>query len=143
VGALVGTCSSDGALKTVVSRVTGIVGKLSNLQLVRYRWNAIAEKVYHDKTDALNTGFIAQAVAAQFPELVSIDTHGYRTLDYTTLSLYGLEAIKELKQANNELKAVNDRQASRISSLDARLSKLEALLASRSVAMSPPRYLAQ
>jgi hypothetical protein len=112
--ALAGTCSSDAALKTVIGNVTGVLGKVAELQLVRFYWNSTAASVYHDVAGVANTGFIAQQVEQRFPELVTHDAHGYRQLDYTTLSLYGLEAIKELKLDN-------DAKAAQIAVLKARL----------------------
>lgn len=139
--ALTGTCSSDAALKTIKGNVVGILDKFANLQLVDFYWNKTAANVYHNSTTALNTGFVAQAVEQQFPELVSIDSKGYRQIDYTTLSLYGLEAIKELKAANDRLKTVNDGQAQTIAELksrlgdeDRRLSQLEARMSIRDAA---------
>ena len=112
--ALAGTCSSDARLKNVVGNVSDVLDKLTSLQLVKFRWNGKAAGIYHDSTTALNTGFLAQAVETQFPELVGIDRLGYRQLDYTTLSLYGIEAIKELK-------SLDDRQTAQIAFLKSRL----------------------
>jgi len=94
--ALAGTCSSDARLKTITGNITGILGKLSSLNLVNYYWNNTAASVYHNATTTLNTGFVAQDVQKLFPGLVTTDTKGYKRLDYTTLGLYGLEATKEL-----------------------------------------------
>lgn len=94
--ALAGTCSSDAALKTVTGNVSQVLDKLTNLNLVNFTWNQTAANVYDDAMNVTNTGFIAQDVQKQFPELVSTDSNGYLRLDYTTLSLYGLEAIKEM-----------------------------------------------
>jgi hypothetical protein len=142
-GLIAGSCSSDGALKAVVGDVTRVLERLTNLQLVRFRWNATAEKIYHDKAGALNTGFIAQSVEVQFPELVSIDTHGYRQLDYTTLILYGLEATKELaariKSQESEIAALRgqvSQEASNNARLNARLARIEAVLARYSLVVA-------
>ena len=113
---IAGTCSSDAALKRVKENVSGVLNNFANLQLVKFDWNKKAANVYHNSTAVLNTGYIAKAVERQFPELVSIDDKGYRQIDYTTLSLYGLEAIKELK-------AVNDKQAVEIADLKSEFSK--------------------
>ncbi|MHB8913855.1 MAG: tail fiber domain-containing protein [Minisyncoccota bacterium] len=103
---LVGTCSSDQRLKTVIGNVGNVLDKFSQLQLVTFKWNATAASVYQDNPVAVNTGFIAQQVQAQFPELVSTDSNGYERLNYTALSLYGLEAIKELYAQTGPLTAV-------------------------------------
>lgn len=140
--ALTGTCSSDSRLKVIVGNVEGVLSGLARLQLVHFYWNKTAAAVLHNSTTVLNTGFIAQSVERQFPELVSLDRHGYRQLDYTTLALYGLESVKELKLQN-------DRQAREISSLrsrleqvDRRLSSLASQIERRSASAegAPPRY---
>jgi hypothetical protein len=113
--ALTGTCSSDRELKIVTGNVSGILERFAGLQLVRFRWNAKAAALYHNDMAVTNAGFVAQDVEAAFPELVTRDTHGYRQLDYSTLSLYGLEAVKELI-------AENDRKAQEIAGLKARLA---------------------
>lgn len=141
--ALMGTCSSDARLKVIAAKVEGVLGGLAKLQLVHFYWNKTAAAVFHNSTTVLNTGFIAQSVERQFPELVSFDRNGYRQLDYATLALYGLESIKELKLQN-------DRQASEISSLKTRLDKINRRLASLASQIEPhtasseglpPRYV--
>ncbi len=96
--ALTGTCSSDASLKIVTGNVTGVLEKLSRLDLVTYKWNQLASDLYQNNTNTTNTGYIAQQVQQQFPELVTFDSKGYRQLNYTTLNLYGLQAIKEMNQ---------------------------------------------
>ncbi len=96
--ALAGTCSSDQRLKTVTGNVTNVLDRISSLQLMNFNWNDLAASLYHNATTTENTGFMAQSVQQVFPELVSTDAKGYERLDYTTLGLYGLEAIKELNQ---------------------------------------------
>jgi len=121
--ALTGTCSSDARLKTVAGTVDNVLDGLSRLKLVRFYWNKTAASLYHNATTVLNTGYIAQSVQQQFPELVSHDQNGYRQIDYTDLSLYGLEAIKELKRKNDE-------QAAQVAILKLRLDELEQRIAS-------------
>lgn len=121
--ALTGTCSSDARLKTVSGTVDNVLDGLSRLRLVRFYWNKTAASLYHNATTVLNTGYIAQSVEQQFPELVSRDQNGYRQIDYTDLSLYGLEAINELKRRNDE-------QAAQITILRKRLDELEQRLTS-------------
>ena len=132
--ALTGTCSSDAALKTVTGDVAGILDKIAELQLVHFRWNATAAAVYHDATDVTNTGFVAQEVETRFPELVSRDAHGYRQLNYATLSLYGLEAVKELKARNDKQASEITRQEAEIIELRGRLDQRDRKLASLATA---------
>ncbi len=133
-GNIVGTCSSDAALKNVVGDVTGVLGRIADLQLVKFRWNGTAAAIYRNSTTALNTGFIAQSVERQFPELVSFDVHGYRQLDYSSLSLYGLEAIKELKAENDRQSGEIAQLRARLALTDQRLAALEARIETRAAA---------
>jgi hypothetical protein len=132
--ALAGTCSSDARLKTVTGKVTAVLEKLSELDLMQFRWNDTAARLYHNETTVTNTGYIAQSVQKVFPELVSMDEKGYRKLDYTTLQLYGLEAIKELKSENDKLSSDNAALKSRADDNERRLSELESRTGIRSAA---------
>lgn len=120
--ALVGTCSSDQRLKTVLGPVGDILDRFAKLDLVRFKWNEIAGRIYHSSTTATNIGFLAQQVEKQFPELVSVDAHGYRQVNYSDLQVYGAEAIKELKSKS-------DRQAKQIDVLLREITKLRAEVA--------------
>ena len=126
--ALTGTCSSDARLKTVVGNVSNVLGKLSDLQLVKFHWNDTAASAYHNSTAVLNTGFLAQDVEKQFPELVSLDKLGYRQVDYTALSLYSLEAIKELKAANDAQAVQQGAIKDEVRALQAQNARLEAVV---------------
>lgn len=123
--ALTGTCSSDAALKTVVGNVPQLLGKFGKLKLVQFRWNKKAYEIYRYSTSALNTGLIAQAVELQFPELVSTDSKGFRQIDYTTLSLYGLQATIELNRAKDLQTELLQRQGKELADLKAAISMLQ------------------
>jgi hypothetical protein len=144
--AIAGTCSSDAALKNVVGDVSDILERFGKLQLVHFRWNTTAGAVYHNSASVLNTGFIAQSVEQQFPELVTFDAHRFRQLDYTSLNLYGLEAIKELKSVVDKQASQIARQSTEIAALknllsrsDERLSSLEGRLQNISTANASGR----
>ena len=47
---------------------------------------------------------IAQEVEAVFPELVAENNEGYKSVEYTKLIAVLIEAVKELKAENTELK---------------------------------------
>lgn len=126
--ALTGSCSSDAALKDLKGMVSGVLEAFGTLQLVHFSWNATAAALYHNSPGVVSAGFLAQSVERAFPELVSRDAHGYRLLDYTTLSLYGLEAIKELK-------VENDRRAAEATDLKARLAQSDRQLRDQAAAI--------
>jgi hypothetical protein len=102
-GVIGGTCSSDERLKTnIVSLASStsqdILAGLTALTPVTYHWNEKAKDMYAKNPDVVNTGLVAQNVAAQFPELVSENSDGYQQVDFTALTFYIIEAMKELWQ---------------------------------------------
>ena len=95
--AIAGTCSSDENLKTNISDLsTSTLDKFSKLRFVTYNWNDIAGDLYKKDKNATNTGVLAQQVQELFPELVSVDSKGYKVVDLTTLFVYSMQAIRDL-----------------------------------------------
>jgi hypothetical protein len=64
--------------------------KLTALTPVTYNWNK--EK----NTDPKHIGLIAQELEQVFPLIVSIDTDGYKSVNYASLAPYIVQAIKEM-----------------------------------------------
>lgn len=128
-GASGGTCFSDARLKDIDGNVTDVLGKIAALQLVDFHWNSLAEKTIGASPMKPQTGFVAQEVSRQFPNLVSTNRNGYDTLDYQTLSLYGLEAIKELKNESDHRAAEIVSLSSRLAEQDRRFARMERSLA--------------
>ncbi len=93
---IAGVCSSDQRLKTNVTNAMSVLDKLKGLRFVTYNWNETAAEKYSYGTEATQYGLIADEVEKLFPELIHTDDKGYKTLDYSTLSLYGLNGIHEL-----------------------------------------------
>jgi hypothetical protein len=94
-GTITGTCSSDERLKTDIVPVSGILDKLTNINLVSYQWNDVAQaKGFKENVPQL--GFLAQNVLANIPDLVTTDSDGYYQVDYAKIPWYTLEALKEL-----------------------------------------------
>ncbi len=93
---IAGVCSSDQRLKTNITNAMSVLDKLKGLRFVTYNWNEIAAEKYSYGTEATQYGLIADEVEKLFPELIHTDDKGYKTLDYSTLSLYGLNGIHEL-----------------------------------------------
>lgn len=50
-------------------------------------------------------GLIAQEVEKIFPQLVSTDDNGFKSIAYDKLSVLLLEAVKELKAENDQMNA--------------------------------------
>jgi len=129
--ALTGTCSSDFRLKSNILPFAPVLNKLVQLQPVHFEWNTEQYPEYHFGAGR-NSGLIAQDVEKVFPELVSVDTHGYKTVNYSELPYLTLAAIRELKTENDSLRAqLADRQQEleklqqQVVSVEARLARLE------------------
>ena len=63
------------------------------------------------------------------PEVVSTDAEGYKSVDYSKLTPLLIEAVKELKAQNEELKgelkAQDEAKQAQIEALQARIEALE------------------
>ena len=70
-------------------------------------------------------GLIAQEVEKMFPEMVSKEQHGYKTVDYTRLPLLLLEAVRELKAENDRLGEQVRGQEAQIRALAQQVEQLE------------------
>lgn len=73
----------------------------------------------------LQIGLIAQEVEDIFPEVVSTDSKGYKSIAYDKLVVPLIEAVKTIKAENDTLKAENARMRAEF---DQRVSALEAIL---------------
>ena len=94
---LVGTLteSSDVALKTNINTIDSALNKVNQMRGVSY-----------DRTDTniSSTGLIAQELEKIAPELVQ-DNEEYKSVSYTKLTAYLVEAIKELSNKVKDLEA--------------------------------------
>jgi hypothetical protein len=102
-GTITGTCSSDRRLKKNITPFGPALDKLTALQPVHYNWRA-AEFPDRHFGDARTYGLIAQDVEEVLPELVVTNDDGYKAVDYSKLPLLTIQAVKELKAQNEELK---------------------------------------
>ncbi|MFH1688227.1 MAG: tail fiber domain-containing protein [bacterium] len=98
----IGACS-DGRYKQDVENLDDALDKVEHLRGVNYRWNT---QQYPDKRfdDAEHVGFIAQEVQEVVPEIVQEHADGTLSVDYGRLTPLLVEAIKELRAENKELK---------------------------------------
>jgi len=74
------------------------------LQGVRYNWkkNDYPEMGF---PEGEQIGLIAQDVEAVLPEMVHEGNDGYKSIDYARLTAVLVEAVKELKAENEELRS--------------------------------------
>jgi len=99
----IGTCS-DSRYKKNITTVSSAIEKIYRLRGVRFNWrkDEYPEQKFDDKSQL---GLIAQEVKEVFPELVMQDDNGYYSVDYVKLTPVLVEAVKELKAENDELRA--------------------------------------
>jgi hypothetical protein len=112
------TIASDRRLKTDITPIRGALDKLASLEGVTYRWKDPASQ---GNMKGTYMGIIAQDAEKIFPEWVSEDSRGYKTLN--TVGFHGLlpEALRELKQRNIVLRQKLEAQKARLERLKERI----------------------
>jgi hypothetical protein len=100
---IVGTCSSDRRFKRDITPFSPVLNQLTALQPVHYFWRAAEFPDRHFGPDQVY-GLIAQDVEQVLPEIVVTERDGYKAVDYSKLPLLTIQAVKELKAENDELK---------------------------------------
>jgi len=93
--------NSDIRYKKDISPLTNALSKVSNIQGVRF--NTLKENT--DGTVGRHIGVIAQDVESVFPELVVKDSTGMKAVAYDKLTAVLIEAVKELKVENDQLRS--------------------------------------
>lgn len=78
--------------------------RLAKIRGVTWRWNERAAEVGLEPGSS-DAGVIAQEVEIVFPDLVSTTPEGIKQVNYSGLVGVLIEAVKELKQKNDELEA--------------------------------------
>jgi len=102
--ALAGTCSSDARMKSNIMPFAPLLDRLVKLQPVHFEWNREQYPDYHFGAGR-SSGLIAQEVEKVFPEMVMVDTNGFKMVNYSELPYLTLAAIRELKTENDSLRA--------------------------------------
>lgn len=110
---IAGTCSSDRRLKKSITPFGRALEKVASLQPVHFYWRA---DQYPDRAFGRSESFglIAQDVEEVLPELVTVDEQGYKAVRYHALPMHLLQAIKDLKAENDDLKRRLDLQDERL-----------------------------
>ena len=104
--------SSDERLKTFYDEIPVDFEKLTKLRKSYFKYN---------DNEKMQIGVSAQEVNELYPEIIHTNKDGYKSVDYSKLSVVALKAIDILVEENKELKE-------KISEMEARLVKLEKLL---------------
>jgi hypothetical protein len=102
--ALAGALSqnSDRRLKRDIASLPPSLDKINSLKGYHYFWKNV------EKDQNLQTGLIAQEVETIFPELVTTDGEGYKSVNYIGLIPHMIESIKELKAEIEMLKKARE-----------------------------------
>jgi hypothetical protein len=91
--------SSDRRLKKNIKPIADVLPKLQQIDGVYFDW----KQPKHDSQKRRQIGVIAQAVEAQFPELVTTGGDGYKSVAYSNIVAVLIQAVKELKRDNDLL----------------------------------------
>jgi hypothetical protein len=94
---------SDLRLKSNISQITGALDKIEQIRGISFEWNEAAQRLGYS-TGHKDIGVIAQEVEAVLPELVTTSKDGYKAVNYSNLTAVLIEAVKELKTDNIELR---------------------------------------
>ena len=97
--------TSDSRLKDVTDSLQTTINNLVRDSFIK-SLNPIKYTLKEDKSEnkAEHIGLIAQEVELYYPELVTTNEDGYKSLDYAKLSVIALAEIKVLKKEINDLK---------------------------------------
>lgn len=100
--------TSDMRLKKDITTITGALNSISQIRGVKFKWDNSVDQEFIISTDEQNKnqiGLIAQEVEQIFPELVYLNgIKDYKSVRYAELVSVLIEAVKELKQENQNLK---------------------------------------
>jgi hypothetical protein len=94
--------TSDIRLKKSVQSLKGALEKLLRLRGVSFEWKKPEEQ---GNLTGTQMGLVAQEVEEVFPEWISTDPDGYRILTIRGFEALAVEAFKQLKAENEELRA--------------------------------------
>jgi hypothetical protein len=94
---------SDARLKNIDGPYEHGLNEIAKLDTVRFHFKP--DNVRHLPSDKEIVGMIAQDVQKVFPEAVTMERDGYLTLDTSPINFAVINAIKELKADNDNLRA--------------------------------------
>lgn len=123
--------SSDARLKDIDGDYVQGLDSIVRLNPVRFHYKQ--DNARKEPSDRSFVGLIAQDVQKAFPEAVSEGSDGYLSLDTTPINFAVINAIKELKADNDNLraalKAANDNDAAQDAALNELRREIKALKA--------------
>jgi len=116
-------CSSDRALKHNIQPLVDALDKIKSLGGVSYDWVPGTRNALYDPGRQI--GVIAQDVEQVFPEIVGIDSRGYKYVDYQKLVV---PLIEGMKQQQVQIEVQRAEFIKRQAELEAKIETLEVLL---------------
>ncbi len=102
------TETSDIRFKKDIATIDNALKDIMRIDGVKYNWDQDAAGS-SGLSDRRQIGLVAQDVEEILPELVSTDDEGFKSVSYSKMTAVLLEAIKELKRDNDELRLRLDR----------------------------------
>ena len=118
------TVVSDRRFKRDITTLTNSLEVLERLRPVSFRYNEDYVREHPGMPDQPRAGFVAQEFADVFPDYVTRTPDGYLSLDVSPVTFHNTAAIQELNQKLEQ-------KETEITELEARLEKLERLLAAQ------------
>ncbi len=118
---------SDARYKKNIREMGDVIPSLMKLRSVYYNWDS-DEFPEMNFSDGTQIGFIAQEVEPLFPELVVTDRNGYKSVDYSRMSVILFQAVREQQQVIEDDKAEIDRLKDELGALEQRLMLIEETL---------------
>lgn len=91
--------NSDARLKTFTEDYDINLNDIKNITTGRFYWNT-------DENQVINCGVTAQTVEAYFPELVSENEDGIKSVNYDGLAVVAIAAIKKLTERIEQLEDI-------------------------------------
>ena len=114
---------SDIRLKKNVQPLEGAIDRLMKLRSVKFEFK---DPVKDRQLPGTQIGMIAQEVEEVFPEWITVNADGYKTIGFRGFESLTVQALRELRE---EKDAQLEERDVKIADLEGRLAKLEALLA--------------
>jgi len=99
------TITSDARLKNITGTYNKGLKEILQLKPITYQYKNVGERKFAEEIlKAVQIGFSAQDVQQVFPECVGEDEDGYLNLNTHAIIIAQINAIKELKQENEDTK---------------------------------------
>jgi hypothetical protein len=116
--------SSDERFKKNIQPIQGALKKVMQLEGVSYNWRVdeFPKRKFGERTEI---GVIAQDLEKVYPELVSTDQDGYKSVQYSHLVPVLIEAIKEQQKQIEGLKKQAENNESKYGDLKRYLGEIE------------------